>query len=223
MKRSVIIVAGGSGKRMNAVIPKQFMLLNGKPVLMHSIERFYNYDSSMSIVVVLPESEVKEWNKLISNQAFSIKHDIVIGGATRFESVQNGLSKITEHCIVAIHDGVRPLCSSMLINRCFEDAVKYSNAIPSIPVSDSIRIVEGEKNRIADRDSLRIIQTPQCFDSVMIKKAYLNNEAAQCTDDAGVFELDGNTVHLTQGERFNIKITVPEDLKIVEAILKINQ
>ena len=220
MKKAVIIVAGGTGSRMGINIPKQFMLLNGKPLLMHTLQRFYEYDQKLLILLVLPENENDKWLSLVKNYSFSIPHTIVKGGMTRFHSVKYGLEKVPWPCILAIHDGVRPICSSSLINRCFEEAEKNSNAVPAIRISESIREVRQGNNNIIDRENLRIIQTPQCFDSEKLKRAYQNNDAENFTDDAGVFEHDGNKIHLIEGERNNIKITIQDDLYIASALEK---
>ena len=220
MNKSVIIVAAGKGLRMNASIPKQFMELDGQPILMHTILRFHEYDPGITIILVLSENEIETWNNLVKKYSFSIKHTVVNGGEKRFHSVKNGLGAITEKCIVAVHDGVRPLCSMALIKRCFEQAEKESNAIPAISIYETMRKVEGEKNFIVARDIFRIIQTPQCFDSVLLIKAYQNSGAENFTDDATVFESDGNRINLVDGEKTNIKITIQEDLIIASALNK---
>ena len=220
MNKSVIIVAAGAGSRMNASVPKQFIELDGKPILMHTILRFHEYDPGMTIILVLSENEIKTWNNLLKKHSFTIKHTIVKGGEKRFDSVKNGLSAITEKCVVAIHDGVRPFCTLALIKRCFDEAEKNSNAIPAIPIFETIRNVEGERNFIVNRDNFRIIQTPQCFDSYLLIKAYQNNRTENFTDDASVFESDGNKINIVEGEKNNIKITIQEDLIIASALNK---
>ena len=224
MKKIALIVAGGSGTRMEADIPKQFMLLNNKPVLMHTIERFYKYDSKLPIIVVLPENEIKNWNELVNKYFFGVEHIVVTGGRDRFQSVRNGLEMVTDRCILSIHDGVRPLCSTNLIMRCFDEAEKYSSAVPAIKISESIREIKNGKNFSVNRDHLRIIQTPQCFDSILLKQSYENvarkNLVTIFTDDASVFEQDGNSINLIEGERNNIKITLKEDLIIASEIEK---
>ena len=220
MRKAVIIVAAGSGSRMNSTIPKQFMELNGKPILMHTIQRFYEYNPEILIIVVLPENEIETWNALLKKYTFSIPHTIVKGGTKRFHSVKNGLEILSEHCIVGIHDGVRPLCTPVLIRRCFDEAEKNSNAVPTIQITETVREVTNEENYVIDRKNLRTIQTPQCFDSILLKKAYQNSEAENFTDDAGVFERTGNKIHLIEGEKSNIKITVKDDLVIASALEK---
>lgn len=217
-KRFVIIVAGGSGNRMGSDIPKQFLLINGLPVLMHTLLRFKNI--SAKIFLVLPQNEIERWNSLMENHVCTIPHTVVVGGKSRFDSVKNGLVHIDENCIVAVHDGVRPLCSSDLIDRCFEQAELHSNSIPAMKLTDTIRDISREKSLTIDREKLRIIQTPQCFDTTLLKEAYANAKAENFTDDAGVFESAGHTIHLVEGEKNNIKITEPSDLIIASALLK---
>ena len=220
MNKSVIIVAAGAGSRMNASVPKQFIELDGKPILMHTILRFHEYDPGITIILVLSENEIETWNNLLKKHSFTIKHTIVKGGEKRFHSVKNGLRAITEKCVVAIHDGVRPFCTLALIKRCFDEAEINSNAIPAIPIFETIRNVEGERNFIVNRDNFRIIQTPQCFDSYLLIKAYQNNRTENFTDDASVFESDGNKINIVEGEKNNIKITIQEDLIIASALNK---
>ena len=220
MNKSVIIVAAGSGSRMNLKTPKQFIELNGKPILMHTMLRFYEFEPGISIILVLSENEIETWNSLLIKYSFSIPHTIVKGGAKRSHSVKNGLDAVSVKCIVAIHDGVRPFCSTALIKRCFDEAEKKSNAIPAVRISETIREIKGENNFIVDRENFRIIQTPQCFDSLLLKKAYQNIDAENFTDDAGVFERDGNKIHLIEGEKSNIKITVADDLIIASVLNK---
>ena len=220
MNKSVIIVAAGLGSRMNSKTPKQFIELNGKPILMHTMLRFYEFEPDISIILVLSENEIETWESLLIKYSFSIPHTIVKGGAKRFHSVKNGLDAVSVKCIVAIHDGVRPFCSTALIKRCFDEAEKKSNAIPAVRISETIREINGENNFIVDRENFRIIQTPQCFDSLLLKKAYQNIDAENFTDDAGVFERDGNKIYLIEGEKSNIKITVADDLIIASVLNK---
>ncbi len=220
MEQSVIIVAGGSGNRMNAGIPKQFVLLGGKPILMHTTQRFAEADASIEIIVVLPKNEIDGWKALCEKYSFSIAHTVVEGGETRFHSVKNGLAFVKEKSIVAIHDGVRPFASPALINKCFTEAEKNGSAVPAISLNDSIRKTEGDKNSIADRSSFVIVQTPQCFDSEILKAAYELTYQTTFTDDASVVEHSGKKIHLVEGERENIKITYPFDMITGELILQ---
>ena len=220
MKRYAIIVAAGSGSRMNADVPKQFMLLAGKPILMHTIQRFFDSDPSVEIIVVVAKNETGSWKKTCDQFSFSIPHHIVEGGETRFHSVKNGLNAVNEKSIVAIHDGARPFVNKAFINRCFMEAEKNGNAVPAIAISESMRIIKGDISEPANRDAIVLVQTPQCFDSEILKAAYKSDHQAEFTDDATVVEFYGETIHLINGERENIKITYPLDLISGESILK---
>lgn len=220
MKKFALIVAGGSGIRMGTDVPKQFLPLHGKPILMHTIEKFYSAKIFDIIIVVLPHSEMGHWEKLKSEHSFTIAHNVVNGGTSRYESVRNGLSAIADaHGQIAIHDGVRPLVSVELIMSCMKELDNHTNAIPSIPIVDTLRKIDEGSSKTIDRNSMRAIQTPQCFQLDLLKKAYKNPEK-DTTDDAGVFEQDGNEIHLVEGEKTNLKITVISDLLLAEALLK---
>ena len=212
MQLYAVIVAGGSGKRMQTETPKQFLELAGKPVLMRTIERFKTFDDSIEIIIVLPENQIEYWTFVQKKYSFSIRHKIAKGGATRFHSVKNGLELVPEHSLVAIHDGVRPFVSADTIKRCFETAEKLGNAIPVVTVSDSLRMITNEGNIPIDRQLVRIIQTPQTFNSSIIKKAYQQEYRYEFTDDATVLETLGEKINLVEGNKENIKITTPEDL-----------
>ena len=218
MQKSVIIVAGGLGTRMNAEIPKQFLEILGKPIVMHTIEKFYLFDNSIHIILVLPKQHVLLWNKLIEQYHFNIPIQLVNGGKTRFDSVKNGLELI-KNGVVAIHDAVRPLASVSTIKRAFDTAILKGNAIPSISINDSLRILDNYGNKPLNRNLVRIIQTPQCFDVALIKKAYLQAYNISFTDDASVLEKLGEKINLVEGNPENIKITNPIDLKIAEALV----
>lgn len=218
---SVIIVAGGSGKRMGSDVPKQFLLLDNKPVLFYSIEAFHNFLPTIQIILVLPESNIGLWKSLCKEYNFLIKHEIVKGGNTRFNSVKNGLERI-KNGLIAIHDGARPLISKENISALFKDAEKYGNSIPTIPINESVRIFVDDENEIMDRSTLCIIQTPQIFKSEDLKKAYQQNYKEHFTDDASVVETLDTKIHLSSGDQKNIKITQTVDLKIAEALLKNN-
>jgi 2-C-methyl-D-erythritol 4-phosphate cytidylyltransferase len=219
IKRFVIIVAGGSGERMKSPLPKQFIEIKGKPVLMHTIETFYGFDNSISIVVVLPADQIGYWKDVCIKGDFSIPHDLVAGGETRFGSVKNGLDVIPDNVLVAIHDGVRPFVNSETIGRCFCEAEKYGNAIPCISVNDTVRRVDNYNSFIIDRLNLRLIQTPQVFLSGLIKESFNQPYLPDFTDDASVFEKSGGNVHLVEGNRENIKITDPFDLFLAEFLI----
>lgn len=217
----VIIVAGGSGTRMKSAIPKQFLELEGMPVLMRTITRFYSYDEHMSIIVVLPALQTTEWQRLCEKHAFSVKHQVTTGGETRFHSVKNGLNLIHTSGIVAIHDGVRPLVSRETIQRCFETAHRLGNAIPCIPVHETVRQVSDSESKTIDRSTLRLIQTPQVFDVELVKKAYESPYSQKFTDDASVLENLGENINLVNGNRENIKITEPSDLILASTFMKL--
>lgn len=220
MKRYAIIVAGGSGKRMGTITPKQFLLLAGKPVLMHTIEAFYNFDPEIEIIVVLPESQIEKWRGMCQQYLFNIKHQTTQGGATRFESVKNGLALITEDGIVGVHDGVRPLVQTATLNRCYIEAGAYGTAVPVSDSKESVRIVDANGHSHAvDRSSIRMVQTPQVFKVKILKTAYLQPFQSSFTDDASVVEAAGYKIHLSIGNRENIKITTPDDMVYAEALL----
>jgi 2-C-methyl-D-erythritol 4-phosphate cytidylyltransferase len=223
LNKFAIIVAGGTGIRMGSTVPKQFLQLAGRPVLMHSIQAFHEYSTSVKIVIVLPSSLFSDWEALCEANAFNIPHKLCEGGKIRYDSVKNALSLINADSLVAIHDGVRPLVSADLISRSFDHASDNGNAIPVTYVTDSARIINGSTNTRVDRSSLRLIQTPQVFEASLIIGAYQRNNSDQFTDDAGVLEAAGTTINLIQGDPYNFKITYPEDLVIAEALLKYQQ
>lgn len=218
----IIIVAGGKGLRMGAEIPKQFLPIGGKPILMHTIKRFHEYDKDMSIIVVLPHEQQEYWRELCVKHSFNIQHEIVDGGTTRFASSKNGLSLITDDTdgVVGIHDGVRPFVSLDVIRNCFETARKKDAAIPVMPVTDTLRFV-GERGHAhnVQRSDYRIVQTPQAFNIALAKKAFRQPYQEHFTDDASVVEHLGFPVVMVEGNRENIKITTPLDLKIAENFL----
>jgi 2-C-methyl-D-erythritol 4-phosphate cytidylyltransferase len=219
MERSAILVAGGVGRRMAAPVPKQFLLLRGLPVLCHSIAAFHRCAPGMQLVVVLPQAQIEAWRKLCQAHHFTVPHTVVAGGAERFHSVHEGLKQVKHDGIVAVHDGVRPLPSAELIERCFRAAERHGAAIPVVPVSSSVREVEGERSRAVDRSGLRIVQTPQCFSVPLLRKAFELPYDPAFTDEATLVERNGAAVHLVEGEERNIKVTTPLDLLIAEALL----
>ena len=214
----VVIVAGGSGKRMGMNIPKQFLELAGRPVLMHTIERFRKFNDSIEIITVLPENQLRFWTDLQKKYSFDVPHTLVKGGSKRFISVRHGLEFVNSSGLVAIHDGVRPLVSLETIKRCFETAEKYGNAIPVISPTDSLRMETENGNSPVDRMHIKQVQTPQVFDVAKIKKAYLQDFDPSFTDDASVLEKTGEKICLVEGNRENIKITNPEDLLIAQSL-----
>lgn len=217
-RNNVIIVAGGKGLRMGSDLPKQFIPIGGKPVLMRTIDNFYNFDNDINIVLVLPLSHLVYWKELCANYHFDIPHTIAMGGDTRFHSVKNGLALIDEG-FVAVQDGVRPFASKEMIARCFDAMKEYQAAIPVVESTDSLRqMSDGERSHIIDRSKIRLVQTPQVFESSVLKKAYETKFRDSFTDDASVVEAMGINIHLVSGEVTNIKVTTPFDLKIGELI-----
>ncbi len=219
MKHSAIIVAGGSGKRMGAPIPKQFLLLKGEPILFHSIRAFHAFDPAIELVLVLPAEHSPTWNELCEKHDLFVPHQIVAGGQERYHSVKAGLERIGNDGLVAIHDGVRPLIGSELIARCFRSAMEHGSGIPVIPVKDSVREVDEGESRSIDRSRLRIVQTPQCFQLSLIKKAFDQPFDPNFTDEATMLERIGASIHLVNGEERNLKITTGTDLAIAGALL----
>ncbi|MFZ1237249.1 MAG: 2-C-methyl-D-erythritol 4-phosphate cytidylyltransferase [Prevotella sp.] len=218
----IIIVAGGKGARMGTDLPKQFLAVGGRPMLMHTIQRFYDYDSKLNIILVLPHEQQEYWRQLCENNQFEIKHTVVDGGATRFESSKNGLAVIPDDAdgVVGIHDGVRPFVSFETIERCYETARDEYAVIPVMPVTDTLRYIDsqgGGKNVL--RSDYRIVQTPQTFDINLVKKAFELPYQESFTDDASVVEALGCTVGMVDGNRENIKITTPFDLIIAETLI----
>jgi 2-C-methyl-D-erythritol 4-phosphate cytidylyltransferase len=220
INKTVIILAGGNGNRMNAQIPKQFLPLAGKPVLMHTILAFYHFERSINIVLVIPFAHVETWNRLCSRHRFIIPHSVVNGGDERFFSVQNGLNSVAGEGIIALHDGVRPLVSKQVIENCFATAQLKGSAIPAVRPSESVRILKENESEICDRNNVLLIQTPQTFDAERIKIAYQTEYMPQFTDDATVYEADGNKIEIVDGNPENIKITNPSDLFFAETIIK---
>ena len=218
-KRGVIIVAGGSGRRMGGALPKQFMMLDNEPILARSINRMHEALPAAEIVVVLPEEHVELWKNIAAR--FDVaRHKIALGGKERFHSVKNGLEALSDEvAIVGIHDAVRPLASKKLIIKLFLWAENSTAVIPVVAPIDSYRIVEGDDSRIIDRSALRMVQTPQLFQAEALRKAYEQPFSATFTDDASVMEAAGHKVTLVEGERENIKITTPSDMLIAEAII----
>jgi 2-C-methyl-D-erythritol 4-phosphate cytidylyltransferase len=220
MNKYALIVAGGTGSRMNSTIPKQFIELNGIPVLMHTIGAFHSYDEHIKIILILPERLSLFWKELCKKNNFDIDHKIAFGGQTRFQSVKNGLSLINNEGIIFIHDGVRPFISGSTIAHCYETALKKGNALPVVPLTESVRELTVNGNRSADRSRYFLVQTPQTFRVSLIQKAYQQDYSDNFTDDATVLESYGATINLVEGNRENIKITYPEDILIAEALIK---
>jgi 2-C-methyl-D-erythritol 4-phosphate cytidylyltransferase len=215
MKRVALIVAGGKGERMNTKTPKQFLLLNSLPILMHTLNAFLHLDK---IILVLPQAQIENWKVLCKQYNFSLKHSTVTGGINRFGSVKNGLKKVDDNSIVAIHDGVRPLVSEHLIDELISVTKKGIGVVPVVSIKDSLRKVDGNSSKSVSRSNLYKVQTPQCFFASTIKDAYKQNFSLFFTDDASVLESNGGKINTTLGEEKNLKITTEEDLRVAELL-----
>ena len=217
----VIIVAGGKGLRMGSDIPKQFLPVGGKPVLMRTLERFRAYSDDMRIILVLPAAQQDYWQKLCEDYHFNVEYLLANGGETRFHSVQNGLALIPDDAegVVGVHDGVRPFPSIEVIRNCYETARLKKAVIPVIPVVETVRHLEGESSVTVPRGDYRLVQTPQTFDIQLLKAANRQPYNDGFTDDASVVESYGHDITLVEGNRENIKITTPYDMKIAEVLI----
>ena len=223
LKKFALIVAGGSGNRMGKEIPKQFLKIGEKPVLMHTFEAFAQFDPQMEFLLVLPKEQVNAWKELCSKHKFTYAYKLAYGGANRFQSVKNGLDAINEEGIVFIHDGVRPLVAQQTIQNCLDTALSLGNALPVVPPSESVRYSIGNENKAVDRTKFFLVQTPQTFRVNDIKDAYESAPNENFTDDASVLENKGHSIHLVEGNRENIKITWPQDLTVAESFLTSQQ
>lgn len=219
MKKSVIIVAGGKGLRMGTDVPKQFLRIGGKPILMRTMEAFYAYDPQIDIIVVLPDDQQVYWEELCYNDAFVLPHRVVNGGETRFHSVRNGLTLVSPSGLVGVHDGVRPFVSRNVIAACYEAAMKCGAAVPVVDVVETLRRLTDGGSETVERSQYKLVQTPQVFSSELLIKAYEQPYHQSFTDDASVVETFGKSVMLVSGNRENIKITTPFDLTIANALL----
>ena len=217
----VIIVAGGKGLRMGSDIPKQFLPIGGKPVLMRTLERFRAYDEALQIILVLPEAQQDYWRGLCEQYHFEVEYQLANGGQTRFHSVQNGLALVPDDAegVVGVHDGVRPVPSIEVIRNCYETAREKKAVIPVIPVVETVRHLEGEQSVTVPRGDYRLVQTPQTFDIQLLKAANRQPYNDGFTDDASVVESYGHEITLVEGNRENIKITTPYDIIVAEAII----
>lgn len=220
----IIIVAGGKGLRMGGDLPKQFMPLHGKPVLMHTIERFRAYSDELKIILVLPHEQQDYWRQICQKYNFTIEHTVVDGGQTRFHSSQNGVAAVPDDAtgVIGIHDGVRPFVSEETIARCFEAARQFGAALPVLPVTDTLRRVTDDGGYNVQRNDYRTVQTPQTFDAQLLKQAFKQPYSDNFTDDASVVEALGHKVTMVDGNRENIKLTTPFDLVVAEALIKNN-
>lgn len=221
MEKYVIIVAGGKGLRMGGDIPKQFVPINGMPVLMRTIEAFYAYDPQINIILVLPSAHQAYWKELCEEYHFSIPYQLANGGETRFHSVKNGLALIpSTGGVVGVHDGVRPFVAQSVIKECYEQAAQLQAVVPVTEVVETVRYIrEDGGSETVPRDRYKLVQTPQVFTVDLLKKAYAQEYIPLFTDDASVVEHCGATVYLVKGNRENIKLTTPFDLKVAEALL----
>lgn len=224
MHKYAIIVAGGKGERMGAELPKQFLEIKGKPILMHTIDKFRKTYQDIEIILALPENQIDFWEELcvLHQFPFSPKR-VVKGGKTRFHSVQNALKKVTQKGIVGVHDGVRPLVSRETIINCYTKAEQLGNAVPVVEVVDSLRYVSKQEgtNKAVTRSCYKSVQTPQCFRSDLILEAYKQGFDATFTDDASVVEKLGEEINLVQGNENNIKVTTNKDIALLNHLLSI--
>lgn len=221
MKKHIIIVAGGKGLRMGGDIPKQFVPIGGKPVLMRTLEAFYTYDPAMQLILVLPVSQQAYWKELCETYSFTLPHIVADGGETRFHSVKNGLAKVEGDGWVGVHDGVRPFVSTEVIARCYEQVREKQAVIPVVDVVETLRRLTGAGSETVPRSAYKLVQTPQVFDVNLLRRAYQQPYTDAFTDDASVVEALGEQVHLVEGNRENIKLTTPSDLKMAEFLCSI--
>lgn len=220
MKKVALIVAAGKGSRMNSETPKQFLILKQKPLLYYTIQSFLDAYNDIEIVLVLPEEHISNGQEIIDGYFDNSKIRVCAGGRTRFHSVQKGLALIHEESIIFVHDGVRCLVTPELIRRSYESALENGTAIPVISCNDSVRIIDGPTSNIVDRNSIKLVQTPQTFHSKILLPAYNIDYKDQFTDEAAVIEAFGLKVHLIEGEKSNIKITTEIDLFLAERIIE---
>ena len=219
----VIIVAGGKGLRMGSDIPKQFLPIGGKPVLMRTLERFREYSKELNIILVLPEAQQDYWQELCKKYNFEVEYQLANGGQTRFHSVQNGLALVPDDAegVVGVHDGVRPFPAVEVIRNCYETARTAKAVIPVIPVVETVRHLKGKGSVTVPRGDYRLVQTPQTFDIQLLKAANRQPYNDGFTDDASVVESYGHAITLVEGNRENIKITTPYDIVVAEALCKL--
>jgi 2-C-methyl-D-erythritol 4-phosphate cytidylyltransferase len=216
---SIIITAGGIGKRMGSEIPKQFIEICGKPILLHTLELFYHFDSSMELFITLPEDWKSYWNEILENHTCTIPHQLISGGEERYHSIQNAL----QYCsgkYISVHDGVRPLVSASTLKNCFEALENHEAVVPVLGIKESIRQVEKGISHAVNRNEFKLIQTPQCFHASVLNEAYQQAFHERITDDASLVEEKGLAIHLVEGNEENIKITTPNDLRIAELFIQ---
>jgi 2-C-methyl-D-erythritol 4-phosphate cytidylyltransferase len=218
-KQAVIFVAGGTGTRMGRPLPKQFLTLNNTPILIHTLRNFYSFNRNFEMIVVMHHDYISFWKDLCLQFEDVPEHTVVAGGEERFHSVKNGIEAVSADVLyIAIHDAVRPLVSHETLARCFNTLNEHNAVVPAIPINDSIREVHGVLNKSVDRSLYKRIQTPQCFESSILKEAYSKPFSPLFTDDASVVEANGHSVFLVEGNLENIKITSPIDLIVGESL-----
>ena len=222
MEKYVLIVAGGKGLRMKSELPKQFIEINNKPVLMHTFDAFSSIGNINHFILVLATEYIGYWEELCERHHFKTEHIVIEGGPKRYHSVKKGLSLIPTNSLVAIHDAARPFISKSIIDNGFDVAARKGNAIPAVAINESIRKISGSLSKSVNRERFKIVQTPQFFQSAKIKKAYEQAFNEKFTDDANILESSGKQVCLIEGDIKNIKITHPEDLVYAESLLKLS-
>lgn len=220
MKKYAVIVAAGSGKRMGKDIPKQFLNLGAKPILYYTLEAFFSAYPDINVILVISQRYMK-WGEDIAKAFNGNSITIAEGGKTRFQSVKNGLLQIKEHSVIFVHDGVRCLVTGQLIHHCYEQAIVKGSAIPTVAVTETVRLLDDEGHHMLDRNLVRMVQTPQTFLSTILLRAYETEEQEHFTDEASVVEHSGEKVHLIEGEYTNVKITRPQDMAIAAEILRL--
>lgn len=219
-----VVVAGGKGVRAGGDVPKQFQVLDDKPVVMHTLEAFYSFNTNIRLILVLPHDFIEYWRQLCQTYQFVLPHTVVEGGDTRFQSVKNGLAKVGDDEVVAIHDAARPFVSPQLIAQCFEMALHHQcGVVPTIDETNSVRLVTSVGSRVLDRSAIRVVQTPQVFPAHLLQEAYETPFETSFTDDASVAEHHGIDIHLVEGEVTNIKITTPLDWVLAEHLIKLSK
>ena len=219
MLGTVIITAGGIGKRMGGNLPKQFLSLHGKPILLHSLEKFHHYDPKLQLIVTLPSDWLGYWQELLQTHQCHIPHEVVVGGEERFHSIQLALDSC-KGSFIAVHDGVRPLVSEQTIERCFNALLHAKSVVPVLALKDSLRAVHSDGSKMVNRSEFKLVHTPQCFDAETLKKAYQTSYHSGMTDDASVVEALGIQAFLVDSNEENIKITTNSDLLIADAYMQ---
>lgn len=220
MKGAVIIVAGGIGSRMQSTLPKQFLELKGKPILLHTLEKFHSFNSDLQLIIVMHENYVDYWKDLCRTIGVSIPHEVISGGKERFFSVKNGLKQLhSDVDVVAVHDAVRPLVSMQTLHNCFEALKEHKAVVPVIPLIDSIREIHDTGSQSVDRTKYRLVQTPQCFDRQLLENSYQKEYSRNFTDDASVVENVDQPIFLVDGNVENVKITTNSDLLLCSALI----